>query len=233
MALKDEVTAAVNDILAATWSAQDATVVPKTDDVVLKNGAKLLDATYVYADMADSTGLAQGYDKATVAKVIRTYLSAASRILKNRGGEIRSFDGDRVMAIFVGDSKCTDAIDAALKVTWAVNDVIKPALKKKWPSFSWVISHGIGIDTGQAMIVRGGVRGSNDLVSVGRAPNIAAKLSEKRQKRINITSTVYNKMNSSAKYGGSDKRNMWTSMGNVTYGSNTVSFYGSSWQRSP
>ncbi len=231
MALKDEVTTAVDDILAAAWNTQDAVVVPETEDVVLRNGAKRLDATYVYADMADSTGLAQGYNRPVVAKVIRTYLSAASRILKHHGGEIRSFDGDRVMAIFIGDSKNTNAAKAALKLNWAVNKIVTPALRSKWSDFTWTMRHGVGIDTGQAMIVRGGVRGNNDLISVGRAPNVAARLSERRIKRTNITSTVYRRLADEVKYGPNNE-NMWTSMGTVTYGSNTITFYGSSWQMS-
>lgn len=129
MGFKEDVQGAIDDILAATWNTQNANVVPKTEDVALSNGAKLLDATYVYADMADSTGLAQGYQNWAVGKVIRTYLSAASRILKHFGGEIRSFDGDRVMAIFIGDSKNTNAAKAALKLNWAVNEIINPDRK--------------------------------------------------------------------------------------------------------
>ncbi|MDT0276268.1 adenylate/guanylate cyclase domain-containing protein [Blastococcus goldschmidtiae] len=180
MTLKDDVTKGVNDVLAASWKTENATVVPETEDVALANGAKLLDATYLYADMADSTGLAQGYDSPAVAQVMRAYLNAATRILNAQGGKIRSFDGDRVMAIFIGNAKNTDAATAGLKLNRVLDEIINPALKKKWPSFKWVMTHGVGIDTGQAMIVRGGVRGHNDLVSIGRAPNIAAKLSEVR-----------------------------------------------------
>jgi class 3 adenylate cyclase len=42
--------------------------------------------------MADSTGLAQNYEKYAVAKIIRSYLNVATTIIKNRGGEIRSLD---------------------------------------------------------------------------------------------------------------------------------------------
>ena len=136
------------------------------------------------------------------------------------------------MAIFIGDNKNTDAVGAGLKLSWAIDNVIQPALMKKWDDFKWEMNHGVGIDTGEAMIVRGGVRGHNDLVSVGRAPNIAAKLSEVRGgKRINITSTVYDRLNDSGKFGGSPKKDMWTKMGTTTYGSNQVTYYGSSWRR--
>jgi adenylate cyclase len=231
MGLKEDVANGVDDVLSAVWKTENAQVVPETEDVRLANGAKLLDATYLYADMADSTGLAQGYKNWAVAKVMRTYLNAATRILTAGGGNIRSFDGDRVMAIFIGSAKNSNAVTAGLKLNWALDEVINPAIQAKWADFKWVMTHGVGIDSGEAMIVRGGVRGHNDLVSVGRAPNVAAKLSEVRGgKRINITSTVYNNLNAGAKIGGNGN-NMWTNMGTTTYGMNKVTYYGSSWRK--
>lgn len=230
MTLREEVDKAVNDILTIPLKEENGIVVPTTDTVALKDGAKLIDATYVYADLADSTGLAHKYKKFAAAKVIRTYLTAATRILKASGGEIRSFDGDRVMAIFIGKSKNTSAIDGALKLNYAITKILNPALQEQWTDFKWTMSHGVGIDTGEAMIVRGGVRGDNDLVSIGQAPNVAAKLSEKRGRElVNITSNVYENMANTAKLSGD--KNMWTSMGFETYGGKTVAYYGSSWIR--
>ena len=83
------------------------------------------------------------------------------------------------------------------------------------------------------MLVRGGVRGTNDIVSIGRAPNIAAKLSEKRgAKSIFISDSVYGYLNDTVKTdsGGS---NMWSNMGVTQFGSATVRFYGSSYWWKP
>lgn len=232
MSLEDEVRKGVTGVLVPGWNRRNGQVVPKTDDVTLRDGAVDVEATYLYADMADSTGLAQGYKDFAVAKVIRCYLNAASRLIQARGGEIRSFDGDRVMGIFIGDSKNTSAVKAAMNISWAVEEVIRPALKEKWSDFNWTMNHGVGIDTGAAMIVRGGVRGSNDLVSIGSAPNIAAKLSEKRSGRsIYISKTVYDNIADAAKY--SNGSNMWTSLGSETHGGKTVQTYGSSYRWRP
>lgn len=172
----------VQDILNTDWNITNGTVVPKTEDIVLKNGGRLVDATYLYADLAGSSKLAKTVYKEVTAAVIRAYINTASRILRNYAGEIRSFDGDRVMAIFMGADKETRAVRAALAINWAVVEVLRPAMAKRWTSFEsyYTINHGIGIDTGEALIVRGGVRDNNDLISVGEAPNQAAKLSEIR-----------------------------------------------------
>lgn len=187
----------VSDILTAAWSITDGRVVPKTEDIVMKNGGRLVDATYLYADLAGSSKMANTLSKEATAKIIRAYINTASRILRNFGGEIRSFDGDRVMAIFMGADKETKAVRAALAISWAVFEVLRPKIKANWSDgekFS-DITHGVGIDTGEALIVRGGVRDNNDLISVGKAPNRAAKLSELRgNMQLSITKDVYEAM---------------------------------------
>ena len=100
----------VQDIVYADWNITNGTIVPKTEDIVLKNGGRLVDATYLYADLAGSSKLAKTVYKEVTATVIRAYINTASRILRNYEGEIRSFDGDRVMAIFMGGDKETRAV---------------------------------------------------------------------------------------------------------------------------
>lgn len=232
MALKDDVIEGIDGVLAPAWNRRNGQVVPETEKINLTDGAVDLDATYLYADMADSTGLAQGYKDWAAAKVIRCYLNAASRIIRAKGGHIRSFDGDRVMGIFIGEGKNSDAAKAALHISWAVTKIINPALQAKWKDFSWTMGHGVGIDTGTAMLVRGGVHGQNDIVSVGKAPNVAAKLSEVRGgKTINISEAVYTCLNESAKF--SKGQNMWTQQGKTEFGGKWVTYYGSSWWWQP
>lgn len=200
----------VSDIFNEPWSITDGTVVPKTEDIVMKNGGRQVDATYLYADLAGSSKLAHTLPKETTAKIIRAYINTAVRILRSKGGEIRSFDGDRVMAIFMGTSKNNDAVRSALAINWAVNDVISPAVEKKWTEVtkSYTIGHGIGIDTGEALIVRGGARDNNDLISIGDAPNDAARLSDFRGSSINISKAVYDVLNDPQKLLPND-HNFW------------------------
>ncbi|PZT72605.1 hypothetical protein DNK56_02260 [Streptomyces sp. AC1-42W] len=96
-------------------------MVPGTDDVKLfSNDAVKLDAVYLYADLLGSTKLARDFRPETAGKVIRASLRTASKIIKAREGEIRSYDGDRVMAIFIGGSKNTNAAKAALQINYAM-----------------------------------------------------------------------------------------------------------------
>jgi class 3 adenylate cyclase len=232
MGLSDDVELGVRGVLSPEWNVRDGQVVPETTDIALKNGAVRLQATYLYADMVDSTGLAQGYQDWAVAKIIRCYLNAASRLIRARGGKIRSFDGDRVMGIFIGDSKNSDAAKAALNISWAVSSVINPAIRGKWDTVTWTMKHGVGIDTGEALLVRGGVHGDNDIISIGGAPNIAAKLSEVREsKSIYISDGVYSELSEASKY--ANGVDMWNWMGLKDCGGKLVTYYGSAYSWEP
>ena len=233
MGLLDEITDAVTAVLSTPWNIRNGLVVPATENVALKDGAVLLDAVYLYADMANSTGLAKDFTRETAAKVIRAYLDASCRVIRSEGGEIRSFDGDRVMAIYVGDTKNTTAARTGLKINYVVTKIVRPAVEKKFPALvtkGFGLTHCVGVANGQALLVRGGVRNNNDLVSVGRAPNVAAKLSEVRNGdyRTYITGDVYKVMLDFAKYGSSNKKPMWEERQREV-GGETITVYRSNW----
>lgn len=230
----DSVGSQVQTILNTAWDIRDGTLVPTTDTVKLKDGAVKVEAAYLYADLADSSQAAQKLKKEVTGKIIRSYLDAASRIIKHYGGEIRSFDGDRVMGIFMGNSKNTNAIKAGLSINWAMDHVLDPKFVAKWPTLKdyWTPAHGVGIDTGSALIVRGGVRASNDLVSIGEAPNVAAKLSGLRgSPDVYITEAVYNQCNEVART--TNGKNMWTDYPAQTIGGSTYKVKGSTWRWTP
>lgn len=213
MPLKDDVGAEIDAILSQAWDLRDGQVVPATEDVTLAGGGVNLKATIAYADLADSTELAMDYDARVAAKVFRSFLAMSTRILRNEGGAIRSFDGDRVMGIFVGDYKNSSATKASLKINWAFLNLLKPRLLAKYPALAngaYKLLHCVGIDTSGVLAVRAGIRGNNDLVWVGRSPNVAAKLSALRDTPYHtfISGEVYDKLAKECKE-SSDGRNMW------------------------
>ena len=233
--IQDDVKTAVDNIIATPWNKRTGQVVPSTDTVALADGAVEVKATYLYADMAKSSEAAHFLNKPVAAKVFRSYLNAATRIIKKFEGEIRSFDGDRVMGIFMGHRKNTNAARAALGINWAIYKVLRPKLQAKWSDIEdhYVISHGVGVDTGEAWIVRGGVRGSNDLVSIGSAPNVAAKLASlRRGPHLYITDAVYDVILNEAKI-ANDGRNMWERSSNLEVALTQYDVMASTWWKAP
>ena len=110
------------------------------------------------------------------------------------------------MGIFIGNSKNTSAATSALMINYAVEKILKPMLEdhfKSLSSSSFQISHCVGIDTGSFLAVKAGLRNANDIVWIGRPPNLAAKLSEIREENYSeyITNEVFQGLNNSLKYG--------------------------------
>jgi adenylate cyclase len=226
----------IDRVLGEAWVITNGTVVPETEDITLKNGGRTINATYLYADLANSSQLAQTVQNTIVGKVIRCYLNAATRLLNSFDGKIRSFDGDRVTAVFIGNSKNTNAVKAAFELNWAVRKVIREKLDKKWPKSlsDYTMHHGVGIDTGEALIIRGGVRNHSDLVSIGAAPNVAAKLSELRNSPdIYITDRILSHLNASVKRDLKDTFDIWKKQPDETVAGTAVSVFGADYWRKP
>ena len=234
MTLADDLASGVDDILDQAWNIRAGDVVPETDDVALAGGGVRLDATVLYSDLADSTELAWHHDHRKAAKVMKAFLYCASKLIRAHGGKIVSFDGDRVMAIYVGSSKNTSAAKTALKINYAMAKLIRPEVEARYPSLTeagFILNHSTGIDTGKILAVRAGMRGSNDLVWIGRAPGIAAKLSDIRDSHKSlITKDVYSSLHESAKKGGSLPKDMWTERRAKHKG---LTVYGSRWTWKP
>lgn len=236
MALAETIESEISKIFSATWNIRDGQVVPTTGDVALSNGAVKLNATFLYADLAHSTKLARTFKNTMAAKIVRAYLSSMTRLVKANGGQVRSFDGDRVMGVFVGGSKNTSAAKCALQMNYVVTKSLRPKAEAQFSSLrtkNFAIKHCVGIHTGEVLVVRGGVRGDNDLVFIGSPPNLAAKLSDVRNSPYHsyITHTVYGQMNASSRL-GSDGREMWIAV-KRTLGDESWSCYKSSWHWKP
>ncbi len=200
----------ISAILRERWDVRDGHVVPDTTMLALRNQGVHLDATVLYADLADSTTLVSNYREEFAAEIYKSFLVSACRIIREESGEITAFDGDRVMAIFLGKSKNTLAARAGLKIHFVVNEINR-LLAQYYPSTSFKIAHAVGIDTGKLLAAKTGIVRSNDLIWVGRAANFAAKLSTLRDPGYPtfITESVYTKLHDTTKFGGSPRRNMW------------------------
>jgi class 3 adenylate cyclase len=223
--LKDNLAAEVKETFSKAWEAQITDSVPAAEDLRLNaNHAKDLEkATVLYADLDGSTNMVDKYKWEFSAEIYKTFLRSASQIIRSEGGSITAYDGDRVMAIFTGSTKNSDAVRCAMKINFAVREIIQPAINAQYNT-DFELTHVVGIDTSQLRTARIGVRGDNDLVWIGRAANYAAKLTNESGKPIWITKAVYDSINDEVKYHeGQDmwQRSYWTSMNNMEIYSST------------
>ncbi len=221
MSLGETLAAEVQNVLTSKWTERDGRIVPESSDIRLGNDAVKLDGTVLYADMAGSTELVDGYKPWFAAAVYKCFLYCAAKIVRSEGGEITSYDGDRIMAVFLGDAKNSSAARAALKINYATKNIVTPAFHSRYPKSKYSVKHAVGIDTSSLFVARTGIRGSNDLVWVGRSANYAAKLTELSSDYASrITDAVYSLLNKEARIGADGRpmweRMRWTDMGGIT-----------------
>jgi len=209
MGLKEDLTKEVRQTFADVWDVQGVKEIPDSEDLRLNaNNAKDLEAaTVLYADLDGSTNMVDKQNWSFSAEVYKAYLRCAAQIVREKGGTITAYDGDRVMAIFTGTNKNTSAVQAALMINFAVEEIIRPAIKNQY-STDFILKHVIGIDSSQLHAARIGVHGDNDLVWIGRAANYAAKLCTLSDKPIWITQAVYDALNKDVKI--ANGKDMWT-----------------------
>ena len=228
MGLHEDYSQAVQEIFQAAWSTRSGRKVPESEDLGLGNDAVQLEGTVLYADLDDSTDLVDTYKPEFAAEVYKAYLSCAAKVIRSENGVITSYDGDRIMAVFIGDYKNSSAARSALKINYTVTKIINPLIKACYRNGDYSVRQAVGIDTSDLLVARTGIRGSNDLVWVGRAANYAAKLcSSAPSYPSRVTEEVYRKMNESAKYGDNGSC-MWELDSSEEW--NEIEVYRSTWR---
>jgi len=206
----DDILNEIKPILTSDWSIRDGRKVPDTEGLNSGNDGVKIKGTVLYADMVDSTDLVNNYRAEFAAEIYKSYLLGACRVIRNCHGEITAFDGDRVMAVFIGDSPNSDAAKAALQINHLVVK-INEVILKSYPTTSYKLKQRVGIDVSDLLVAKTGIRSSNDLVWVGRAANYAAKLAALADDSYPtyITDSVFEKLNEASKKGGTNKSLMW------------------------
>src|SRR5215469_8722730 len=113
-----------------------------------------------------STALVDNHSATFVAEVYKSISRLRSADNQVRRRVITAYNGDRIMGIFIGNAKRTDAARAALKINDAMIHVVNPIAVQYRSGFR--LRHSIGVDCTTILAARIGVRSDNDIVWVGR-----------------------------------------------------------------
>ncbi|GAA1099818.1 adenylate/guanylate cyclase domain-containing protein [Tsukamurella spumae] len=227
----------INTSMSITTRSQNSEdqSVPKPEDLAY-NGGKIIRATYLYTDMHDSSKLAADASQESAARVFRGYLNVSTKVIRSHGGHIRSFDGDRVMGVFTGADQQDRAVKSAMMIKWAVANKLTPAIHASIPELQdagWTLRQSSGIAVGDTLLARAGFRDNNDMISIGAAPNLAAKLSDIRNTGDDakfetlIGKGAYSGLSDSCKI--SDGKNMWQGTYSINLGGKSYSYYRTSY----
>lgn len=207
MGLKTDLTNKIDSYFNEKLEVKETKIVPSTDYSQLTFGNKvvLAELCFLFVDIRESSKLHEIYGIADAVRIYESFHDICVRVIESMNGEIRAFDGDRVMGVFSGDYKCTNATKAAMKIKWAIVNILNKKLDKD-------IAVGLGIDYGDTIITKIG-KGRNpnnqDLVWVGEPCNHASHLSNLGSNETIISSRVHHKIHHEAKI-SSEGKNMWT-----------------------
>lgn len=203
MSLKHNIEARVKEILDENWSSREEPFVPLTSSLLLRNDAVTIDGVVLCADISGSTWLVNSRPHTFAAEMYKIFVQTVVKVIRSEGGKAIVCEGDRVMGVFVGDSKNTAAVSASMKVNYARNQIINPAIKERYNDESYQLLYRIGIDSSELFATRGGMKVTHDIIWVGPAVNNAAKLCRLSSRfSTRVTEDVYLYLSSNLAHGG-------------------------------
>lgn len=153
------------------------------------------------------------HKKQTSGKIHKAFLTIASRVVLENGGEIRSFNGDGLLAFWPAyyKNQISTAVKCAMSTKWLLDIKLSPLFEKYEK-----LDFGIGIDWSEVYILRAGIprnTNNNDLVFIGKCVNFATAMANqaKGPHHVEISSDVYNNLEDDWIYRNSNGKevNMW------------------------
>jgi class 3 adenylate cyclase len=202
MPRNDELILDTDSIFDTNFTITNGTSVPTVGDLTFDNVAKDIPVAMLFIDIKGSTHIVNAVQRTTAAKMYKSFLKGVTKITLANDGDVRSFNGDGVLAVFAGPGKSNNAVRAAMEMKYFFQQILTPKLERYKRQNRQLqnikFDFGIGIDLGDILVVKAGIGGENnrDLVWVGSATNHAVKLAEQSNgnNHIHISSAVYNEI---------------------------------------
>jgi len=167
----------INDILnASDLNFSEVDEIPSRDDLTFTNGY-YVNCSALFADIRGSSGLPAKYQRPTLARIFRSYISEVVAILN---GSVHCKEvviaGDCVSGIF--ESKYKSHIDEVFGIAAQANSMVKILNYRLKKRNIEPIAVGIGASYGRALMIKAGYSGSgiHDVVWMGEVVNEACKL---------------------------------------------------------
>jgi class 3 adenylate cyclase/tetratricopeptide (TPR) repeat protein len=154
-----------------------APLVEKRDRLLAASvGEQLKLVTVLFADLVDSTPLAQRLDPEDLQQVMSRYFATVRTVVEAEGGVVEKFIGDAAMAVFglyrAREDDAARAVRAALGVLTALEEL----------NVELQATHGVtlqmrvGVDTGEMVVTGMAEREAKEFLVVGETANRAARL---------------------------------------------------------
>jgi class 3 adenylate cyclase/tetratricopeptide (TPR) repeat protein len=140
----------------------------------LPHGSRKI-VTVLFADMVDSTVLADELDAEAFRGLMERYFAAAEDAVTRHGGYIEKFIGDAVMAVFGIPKLHEDDALRAVAAAVELRDRVQALGEEFITAYGQTVVLRIGVESGEAVA---GVRGRDELYVTGPTVSTAARLEQ-------------------------------------------------------
>lgn len=164
----------------ATFEVVEGKDFPDIEDIPQGKAVKLADVAYGYVDLRGFTYWSEQKRDKTVFKALEPMLRALTRVVRAHEGYIEKPTGDGLMFVIGANEANAEkvavrALQCAIDLGVVIETVVNPFMKSKGhiaEGFKW----GIGLEMGDALVTKVGIRGHHFLNSISKAANFASKL---------------------------------------------------------
>jgi adenylate cyclase len=132
--------------------------------------------TILFADLRDSTALAEKLTPPEVMAVLNAYVGAMAQCVFDQGGILDKFLGDGLMAIFGVLPDPTHGADAAVRTIGAIRRSLAGVNERRRANGESVIAFGVGIHTGEVVLGAVGLPRRSDYTAIGDTVNTASRI---------------------------------------------------------
>lgn len=141
----------------------------------------------LFSDVRDFSRFSQRHTPAVVVKVINIYLDLQARIIEENYGVVDKFMGDQIMGVFEGANKHINMLNAAVSIQKAIDKLNR---EREQLSLE-ILTVGIGINIGHAVVGNIGSKDRMDYTVVGDVVNLASRFCDVAKAGQIITTTKF------------------------------------------
>ncbi|MBN2009395.1 HAMP domain-containing protein [candidate division KSB1 bacterium] len=135
------------------------------------NDGEQREVAVLFADVRNFSAFSQRHNPQFVIHLINIYLNLQAQIIEENFGIVDKFMGDQIMGVFEGKNKSENMLKAAV----TIQKEIRQLNDKRQKSKQEILTVGIGLNTGPAVVGHIGSKDRLDYTVVGDAVNLASR----------------------------------------------------------
>ncbi len=178
MATNQDIVDKIGEYLNESYTRTETYGVPKINDLTFGNSVKKMPhAVVMFIDMRKSRKILSDASDFWSVKIHKSFIRAVTHCLEKRDGHMRSFNGDGILAFFVGENAASRTVKSAMGIKGFVRELNNQLDDKGLNK----VDFGVGIAQGKVQVAKSGKGGADqtkqDLIWIGIPVYVAVELS--------------------------------------------------------